>query len=290
MDDLDQATRALASSAVKTPDAREASDLRSTQALVDLYTADPETEGAGYALSIIQYRGGIEEYTVAAEYSVSVDAHKRRVAADILAQLGWQEKTYHEESVKILIRLLSDSDPAVLQAAAIACGHRNSALTVQRLAELADHPSQNVRYGVSYGLAGRNDPLAIRALIGLTKDLDRDVRDWATFALGSQTELDTNDLREALRDRLTDADPEVRGEALVGLARRHDAQLKQAILDSLNGEFHGDWMLEAAEIVRDPEFVPALRNLRATMDPGLPSRFFESVDKALLACAGTVED
>lgn len=53
MDDLDQATRALASTAVKTSDAREASDLRPTQALVDLYIADPETEEAGYALSII---------------------------------------------------------------------------------------------------------------------------------------------------------------------------------------------------------------------------------------------
>jgi HEAT repeat protein len=284
MDDLDQATRALASTAVKTPDAREASDLRSTQALVDLYTADPETEEAGYALSIIQYRGGLEEYTVAAEYSVSPDAHKRRVAADILAQLGWQEKAFHEESVQILARLLTDADPAVLQAAAIACGHRHSALTVQRLVVLADHPSRNVRYGVSYGLAGQDDPQAIRALIQLTKDSDRDVRDWATFALGSQTELDTSDLREALRDRLTDADPEVRGEALVGLARRHDGQLKQAILDSLNGEFHGDWMLEAAEAVRDPDFVPALEKLRETMDRDLPARFFDSVDKALLAC------
>lgn len=285
MDDLDQATRALASTAVKTSDAREASDLRPTQALVDLYISHPETEEAGYALSIIQYRGGLEEYTVAAEYSLSADAHKRRVAADILAQLGWQEKAFHEESVQILARLLTDADPAVLQAAAIACGHRHSALTVQQLVVLADHPSRNVRYGVSYGLAGQHNPQAIRALIQLTKDSDRDVRDWASFALGSQTELDTNDLREALRDRLTDADPEVRGEALVGLARRHDGQLKQAILDSLNGDFHGDWMLEAAETMRDPDFVPALEKLRERMDRDLPARFFDSVDKALLACS-----
>lgn len=155
---------------------------------------------------------------------------------------------------------------------------------MQRLVVLADHPSRDVRYGVSYGLAGQDDPQAIRALIQLTKDSDRDVRDWATFALGSQTELDTSELREALRDRLTDADPEVRGEALVGLARRHDGQLKQAILDSLNGDFHGDWMLEAAETVRDPDFVPALEKLRERMNRDLPARFFDSVDKALLAC------
>jgi hypothetical protein len=290
MDDLGHATRALASTTVKTPDAREASDPRSTKDLVNLYVADPETDDAGYALSVIQYRGGPEEFAIAAEFALSDEAHKRRVAADILAQLGWQERTFQDESVQILVGLLNDSDPSVLQAAAIACGHRHSALTVQRLVALAGHPSHNVRYGATYGLAGQDDPRAINALIRLTKDSDRDVRDWSTFALGSQTEIDTNDLREALRDRLTDTDPEVRGEALVGLARRHDDRLKQAILDSLNGEFHGDWMLEAAEIVGDPDFVPALEKLRATMNHDLPVRFLDSVDKALFACGRKAEE
>jgi HEAT repeat protein len=285
MDDLGQATRALASTTVKTPDAREASDPRPTQDLVNLYLADPETDEAGYALSIMQYRGGPEEFAIASKLALSAEPHKRRVAADILAQLGWQERAYLEESVQILVELLNDQDTDVLRAAAIACGHRHSVVAVERLVALAKHPSENVRYGVAYGLAGKDVASAIDALIQLTKDSDRDVRDWATFALGSQTEVDTTELREALRDRLVDLDPEVRGEALVGLAKRHDHQLKQAILDSLNGEFHGDWMLEAAEIASDPDFVPALERLRATMDRDLPARFFESVDKALLACA-----
>jgi hypothetical protein len=107
MDDLGLATRALASTSVKTPDAREASDPRSTQNLVNLYLADPETEEAGYALSIIQYRGGAAEFRIAADYALSADANKRRVAADILAQLGWQERAFQEESVQILIGLLN---------------------------------------------------------------------------------------------------------------------------------------------------------------------------------------
>jgi hypothetical protein len=44
-------------------------------------------------------------------------------------------------------------------------------------------------------------------------------------------------------------------------------------------------MLEAAETVRDPDFVPALEKLRERMDRDLPARFFDSVDKALLACS-----
>ena len=58
MDDLDQATRALASTEVKTPDARETSDLRPTQALVDLYIADPETEEAGATPNRPDFPGG----------------------------------------------------------------------------------------------------------------------------------------------------------------------------------------------------------------------------------------
>jgi hypothetical protein len=44
-------------------------------------------------------------------------------------------------------------------------------------------------------------------------------------------------------------------------------------------------MLEAAEPVRDPDFVPALEKLRERMGRDLPARFFDSVDKALQACS-----
>jgi HEAT repeat protein len=284
MDDLDQATRALASTSKRDPKAPQASDPRSTSELVALYLLDPETDEAGQALSIVQYRGGKDEFEIAAQLARSSLAHERRVAADILAQLGWQERTYLSESVEILLRLLSDPDETVLQASAIACGHRKSPLCVARLVELVSHTSDGVRYGVSYGLAGQDEPAAVAALTLLSKDKDRDVRDWATFALGSQTDLDTPDLREALRARLRDIDAEIRGEALVGLGRRHDEHLKNAVLDELNGEFHGDWVLEAAEAIADPDFIPALQGMRTRMSADLPERFFVRLDTALLAC------
>lgn len=79
-------------------------------------------------------------------------------------------------------------------------------------------------------------------------------------------------------------DPEVRGEALVGLGRRHDEQLKSAVLEELSGEFHGDWVLEAAEAIADPDFVPVLESMRARMSADLPGRFFVRLEAALLAC------
>jgi hypothetical protein len=284
MDDIDQATRALVGTSKRDPNAPQASDPRSTANLVALYLRDPETDEAGQALGIVQYRGGVEEFEIAARLAMSNLAHERRVAADILAQLGWQERTYLSESIEILLRLLSDPDVEVLQAAAIACGHRKSSLSVARLVELGKHPSAQVRYGVSYGLAGQDEPSAIAALLLLSKDEDRDARDWATFALGSQTDIDTPELRDALRARLTDNDPEIRGEALVGLGRRRDERLKKAVLDELSDEFLGDWVFEAAEAIADPDFIPALEGMRARMSADLPQRFFDRLDVALLAC------
>jgi HEAT repeat protein len=225
-----------------------------------------------------------QAFEIAARLATSNLAQERRAGADILAQLGWQEKTYLSESIEILLRLLDDPEVAVIEAAAIACGHRKSPLSVARLAELAIHPSAAVRYGVSYGLAGQDEPHAIAALLLLSKDEDRDVRDWATFALGSQTDLDTPDLREALRARLADNDPEIRGEALVGLGRRHDERLKYAILEELSGEFQGDWAFEAAEAIADPDFIPALDGMRTRMSADSPERFFVRLEAALLAC------
>ena len=284
MDDLDQATRALVGTIKRDPDAPQASDQRSTTELVALYLRDPETDEAGRALGVVQYRGGKEEFEIAAHLARGNLALERRVAADILAQLGWQERTYLSESIEILLRLLDDPEVEVLQAAAIACGQRKSSLSVARLVELGKHPSAQVRYGVTYGLAGQDEPSAIDALLLLSKDEDRDVRDWATFALGSQTDIDTPELREALRARLTDNDPEIGGEALVGLSRRQDEHLKRAVLDELSGEFHGDWVFEAAEAIADPDFIPALERMRARMNADLPERFFFRLEMALLAC------
>jgi hypothetical protein len=287
MDDIDHSTRALAGTSKRDLDAPQASDNRTTSDLVALYLRDPESDEAGQALGIVQYRGGKEEFDIAIQLANSSLAHERRVAADILAQLGWQDRTYLDESVEIILRLLDDPEEPVLQAAAIACGHRKSPLCVSRLVDLAKHPSASVRYGVSYGLAGQDEPDAVAALVLLSEDDDRDVRDWATFALGSQTDLDTPELREALRARLRDTDPEIRGEALVGLGRRHGEHLKSAILEELSGEFHGDWAFEAAEVIADPDFVPAPTSMRARMSADLPERFFARLESALLACQRT---
>jgi hypothetical protein len=46
-----------------------------------------------------------------------------------------------------------------------------------------------------------------------------------------------------------------------GLARRRDTGIASVVQHELEGEFHGDWAVEAAELLCDPQFLPALRRL-----------------------------
>ena len=53
------------------------------------------------------------------------------------------------------------------------------------------------------GMLGHDSPAAVESLILLSADPDEDIRNWATFGLGSQAEgVDTPELREALVRRL----------------------------------------------------------------------------------------
>jgi hypothetical protein len=284
MNNLDQATRALVHTVPRDANVPAAQDPRSTAELVALYTRDPDAPEAGVALGVIHFRGGVEEFNAGTVLANSTIARNRSAGADILAQLGWQDKTFHEESVRILVSLLNDPDALVVQSAAIALGHRHDPAAVIPLADLRNHPAAEVRHGVAYGLAGQDDALAISALIELSADVDREVRDWSTFALGTQTNADTPTIRDALWKRVSDSDAEVRGEAMVGLARRRDQRLKSAVLAELRGEFFGNWVLEAAELLADPELVPALTGLRGRLSPETPQRFFDDLASALAAC------
>ena len=44
----------------------------------------------------------------------------------------------------------------------------------------------------------------MKALIELSNDTQGDIRDWATFGIGTQTDLDNKQIRAALSARLND--------------------------------------------------------------------------------------
>ena len=96
----------------------------------------------------------------------------------------------------------------------------------------------------------------------LSTDRDTSVRDWATFGLGSMIARDTQQVRDALMARIGDADPDTRGEALVGLAARGDLRATEPLLKE-SEEYEATLLDEALELLMTHTDDHRLRDARA---------------------------
>jgi len=244
-----------------------------------------EDEDNRDSLAVVHYRGGKTEFDLGCKYASSDDPLDRVTGAYILSQLGWGDDTFHDESVDILLRLATDKDERVIVDAVYALGHRKSPRGIPVILPLIDHTNVDIRQAAVSGLTCQDDPAAIQGLIRLANDENRDVRNWAAFGLGTMTDVDSSELRNALAPLLEDSDPEIRGEAMIGLAKRHDPRALPAVIRELEGEFHGDWCLEAAEFLADPQLLPLLEQLRDSIPASTPASHFQYLEGAIAACA-----
>jgi len=235
-------------------------------------------------LALISYRGGEVEFNLGKEYCSSDDAGDRVTGAAILAQLGWCDQTFRDQSIEILSPMLADPNDDVIQSAAIALGHRRAASAIPAIVRLADHLNSDVRYGVAYGLLGHEDSLAIEGLIKLAADDDRDVRNWSVFGLGSQIETDSPAIREALKMALGDLDQEIRGEALMGLAVRKDPDIVLYLTKEWDNDIVSLLSIEAAEETRDSRLLPYLKEFTEDMILDDDPHFASVLGDAITAC------
>jgi HEAT repeat protein len=201
---------------------RHENDPRTTLDLISAALCEPDEDLQWDAICVLHFRGNAEVLGAAKFLCRSSCEQERGLGADILGQLGVPDRTFPEESVAELLRMLQlETSPCVLEAIAFALGHyQHDPRAVHELVRFAHHREADVRYAVVHGLMGKVAPLAIATLIGLTEDPEAKVRDWATFALGSQIDLDTSEIRDALAARLNDPDEVTRAEAMAGLSRR----------------------------------------------------------------------
>ncbi len=200
-------------------------DPRSTAELISLALTAADEEAAWQPIQILHYRGSREVFDGVRPLTRSDCPRERELAANVLGQLGVPDHVYPEEAIGLLLDMLQrEQEPEVLSAIGVALGHQQSPRAAAPLAQLRHHANPDVRWSVAYGLAGLEDQSAVDALIELSADRDADVRVWATFALGTQIDLDTPALREALTQRMDDPDEDTRREAIFGLARRGDQQ------------------------------------------------------------------
>ena len=207
----------------------------------------------------------------AAQFCASEKPEERVAGADVLAQLGHgDERPYVAESLPILLGLLEDPDQRVQTSAIQALGHQRDPRIVRPVSRFANHDADDVRWAVACALGGIEDDEALKILIELSSDQSDEVRDWATFGLGSMTERDTPAIRRALLARLEDTSANVVAEAELGLAKRHDLRVIPHLARAVE-EDKEKLAGEAADEITSPEMLNALLHARDTIGdrPGL---------------------
>ncbi|MBA4150883.1 MAG: HEAT repeat domain-containing protein [Verrucomicrobia bacterium] len=219
---------------------------------------DESAERYWDAVRVLRCRADQEVMNTAEEWLTGDEPAKRIVAADVLSQVSYGDEGQGEAAAHLLGKALeTETDVEVIASLIYALGHTPHPPSCECLLQFQNHPSEDLRHALAYALPQyEENSAAIAALILLSGDADDEVRDWATFGLGSQIELDTVEIRDALGARLKDIDKETRYEAMVGLARRGDPAVIPAFLQAIESMAEGTWqdcylLKEAAEeIVR----------------------------------------
>ncbi len=185
-------------------------------------------------------RATTEVLHLAMQYCQASDPKSRARGLDVLAQLGAgkaeSERPYLDECVSMAIAKLTDESPMVVNSAAWALAHLATPRAALSLLELKGHADPDVRHAVAYGMGLCPGTESTRVLIELMEDPSNVVRDWATCGLGTLSDADGTDVREALRKRLDDSFEDARDEALWGLVRRKDPAAVRTLLGRLEAD------------------------------------------------------
>jgi methionyl-tRNA formyltransferase len=238
-------------------------------------------------MAALAWRGDEEVLDATRELLGRDDPRARAVGAYVLGQLGIPERTHPEQSAEALERHAQhEQDAEVLATIASAFGNLGTPHGIETLLRLRRHADARVREGAAEALAGRDDDRVFDALVELTSDPEPEIRDWATFALGTLSREDTPSLREALAARLDDSDDSTRIEAAHGLALRGDTRALDAVVELL-GEVgpHDDGGNAADTIWKRYALTQATVRLAAlTGDPRLKEHL-PALDERLMGTA-----
>jgi hypothetical protein len=218
----------------------------------------------------------------------SADRAERFVGIGVLNNFGPKQNfPFLEDFAAVLIGKLDTDDEEQLDRVINCVAKTRSPIALAPLLRLATHPSAVVRLGVAQGLpslAGdgplsEGDPL-VSALLSLMSDDAEEVRDWATFGVGSMLTIDGPSIRAALCVALRDPGGDVRAEALTGLVRRRDQCGFDEVVRALTGESVGRLDVQAAALLGDERLEEILRELVIWWDVDMAD-----LDWALYRCS-----
>lgn len=162
------------------------------------------------------------------------EPRKRILATNILGQNSMQNKVVSEKCLELLFKMIQTGpDIPVLESILHALGHYETPEVITLLMKYAHHESGVIRLAVVHCLLSNNNDEVIETMIQLSQDSDPNVRNWATFGLGSSIDKDSEEIRNALAARLHEVDNEIRWEAILGLVVRADDRMIPVFLNDL---------------------------------------------------------
>lgn len=215
----------------------------------------------------LRKRPNNEVYNKAFKLANAKSEKEKIIGIYVLAQLGFDPRFQQNKTVDLYFKLLeNEKSPKVISAILSSISHNNEKLNenqISKLIEYKTHKFADVRFELTHAISCLENDDAIKTLIELSNDKNSDIRNWATFGIGTQLEIDTEIIRNALWNRVNDSDYETKSEAIVGLANRMDKRIKEVIISELKNGDYGTLLFGAILKLNDKEFLPYLnKNLK----------------------------
>jgi len=211
---------------------------------------DYESEKHWHVLYTLRARGDEETLNAVQNWCSSNNLVERELTADFLSLFsGVKDENGNtvypviDTVLPLLESLLDDPEVLVVSSAIYSLGNYDAFDAILARPSLSENASVDVRLAVACSLGLSESKNSIDILIALSNDQDGETRNWAIFGLGSQCHFDTQEIREALYQRMDDPHIEARCEALVGLAVRKDVRVIPYIEKALRAKWVGELVM-----------------------------------------------
>ncbi|BEP14923.1 hypothetical protein acdb102_32340 [Acidothermaceae bacterium B102] len=199
------------------------------------------------------------------EWCLSTHNATRATGLDVLGELADDDESLVGLLLEHVLRAALSTDVDVRLAAATALAYKDDDRVQAIQIGLLGDADEVVGRQVLYSLPRAADlPAAhpiVNALLRAMEHPCDEVRDWATFALGSKSHVDTPAIRDAFVRRLTDEGADTAGEAARALGARKDHRVLPFLLVVLTDPDVDYLFVDAARELADPRLLPPLRAL-----------------------------
>lgn len=230
-------------------------------------TSGPDDDAYREPIRHLHRRDPKEVLALVLPLATDPDTRLRSLVPEVLRFLGGRPQPLLAETVALFRQMLATERSAdVIASIGAAFVDLHDPAGAELMEPFASHADHGVREVVAHALLRRPDERSIALWITMTSDASPEVRNAATFALGSQIDADSEPIRAALARRLNDPADEVRAEAILGLALRGDARALPKLKAGLASDDLWPHYVDAAYHLASPDLCDVLHELEDTAD------------------------